>query len=268
MSGLEELHQDGTFLLVNVHDAAAAALAESAGAQALGTTSSGLAYGLGRADGAGLISFDEVLASVTTMRAVTSLPISVDAENGWAHDPEGVAETIRRLVDVGVDGASIEDWSGDESIGFYDRQHALERVQAAIEAAPDGFVINARAEAYLYADHLDDPSAAFDVAVDRLAGFAELGAGCVYAPGPTDETTVRALVGCSPAPLNMLIGVGSTVTMADAAAWGVRRVSVGGSLYRAMMGWFEEQVRSMIDTGRLDQASPLPNGRFGELFER
>ncbi len=262
-----QMHETGTFLLLNVHDAASAGLAEAAGAQALGTTSSGFAYTMGRADGAGQVTRDEVLRSVEQICAVTSLPVSVDAENCWAHDPDEVAETIRLLAHAGAAGASIEDWSGDVRMGFYPLNLATERVQAAIEAAkalPQPFVINARAESFLHG--APDP---FDHALERLQKFAALGADCVYAPGPTDESTVRRLVAESGAPINVLITIGSSVTMADAEAMGVRRVSIGGSLYGAMMGWFEESVRQLVTEGRFDIGGSRVSGkRFAELFSQ
>ena len=260
-----QMHRAGTFLLVNVHDAASAAMAEAAGAAALGTTSSGLAYSMGRVDGAGAVSRDEVLRSVEQICASTSLPVSVDAENGWAHDPEGVATTIRLLADAGAAGASIEDWSGDSAMGFYPTELAVDRVQAAIAAARSlltPFVVNARAESYLYG--APNP---YDHAIERLQRFAALGADCVYAPGPSDEATLARLVTEAGAPLNALFAVGGSLTMADAVRLGIRRVSVGGSLFRAMMGYFEATVARMVATGELDPAGPMvADERFDDLF--
>ncbi len=260
-----QMHRAGTFLLVNVHDAASAAMAEAAGAAALGTTSSGLAYSMGRVDGAGAVSRDEVLRSLEQICASTSLPVSVDAENGWAHDPEGVATTIRLLADAGAAGASIEDWSGDSAMGFYPTELAVDRVQAAIAAArslPTPFVVNARAESYLYG--APNP---YDHAIERLQRFAALGADCVYAPGPSDEATLARLVTEAGAPLNALFAVGGSLTMADAVRLGIRRVSVGGSLFRAMMGYFEATVARMVATGELDPAGPMvADERFDDLF--
>ena len=243
----KELHQQGTFLLVNVHDVGAAIIAEAAGATALGTTSSGHAYTLGREDGVGAMTRGEVAEQAAAICAVVDIPLSVDAENGWGHSPEEVAETIRVLASTGAAGASIEDWSGDAEMGFYDRELALERIVAAVETAaslPDPFVICARAEAFLYG--VPNP---MEEALARLQSFAGAGADCLYAPGPRDRASLGRIVTEAGGPVNALIGVGSSLTMTDAAEIGVRRVSVGGSLYRATMGRFEALVRQLVETG-------------------
>jgi 2-methylisocitrate lyase-like PEP mutase family enzyme len=250
-----QLHREGTFLLVNVHDAGAAVVAEAAGAVALGTTSSGHAYTLARRDGVGAVSRDEAITRAEQICSAVSIPVSIDAENGWGHDPDAVAETIRLLAAAGAAGASIEDWSGDPDIGFYDRSLALARIEAAVETArslPEPFVINARAEAFLYG--APDP---FDEAMSRLQSFAAAGADCVYAPGPRDPDVLARFVADAGAPTNALIGVGSSLTMQQAADIGIRRVSVGGSLYRATMSAFRQLVEQMVSTGSFATDLPL-----------
>lgn len=254
-----QLHQSGTFLLVNVHDAGSAVVAQQAGAVALGTTSSGFAWSIGRPDAAGAVSRDEVVRHVETICRVVDIPVSVDAENGWAHEPDGVAETIRVLAEAGASGASIEDWSGDATRGFYDRALAVERVQAAVEAArslPRPFVVCARAEAFLHG-----APGPFDEAIARLQAFAAAGAHCMYAPGPSDRETLGRIVAEAGGPVNALIPVGSTLAMADAVDLGVRRVSVGGSIYRATMTLVQDVVRQALTTGSLATPGPLLTGR-------
>jgi len=132
---LKRLHQADTFVLVNVHDVGTALLAQAAGANALGTTSGGHAYTVGAKDGAGALTRDQSLERATQICAAVDIPVSIDAENGWGHSPEEVAETVRLLIECGAAGASIEDWSGDPKIGFYDTSLAVERIAAAVEAA-------------------------------------------------------------------------------------------------------------------------------------
>lgn len=265
------LHQSGTFLLVNVHDAGTAALAQAAGAVALGTTSAGHAYSIGRDDGQGALSRDESLERVAQMCAVVDIPISVDAENGWGHTPDEVAATIRDLAEVGASGASIEDWSGDPERGFYDRGLAVERIAAAVEAgrsvrAPGGdpFVVCARAEAFLWG--APDP---MPEAIARLQSFAEAGADCLYAPGIRDEAGISRIVTEAGGPVNWLLGVGGAFGVDDAARLGVRRVSVGGSLYRATMAAFSRQVEHMVTTGSLAaDPAPISDSDISALFEQ
>jgi 2-methylisocitrate lyase-like PEP mutase family enzyme len=249
-----ELHRSGTFLLVNVHDAGTAALAEHAGAVALGTTSAGHAYSLGRVDGVAAISRGEAIERAAEICAAVDIPVSVDAENGWGHSPEEVAATIRDLAAVGAAGASIEDWSGDSDIGFYDPALALDRIVAAVEAArslPEPFVICARAEACLYG--APDPT---QTAIERLQGFAEAGADCLYAPGLSTRAELEHVVANAGGPINALCSIGGPLSIADATDAGARRISVGGSLYRATMATFHAMVTSLTTTG--DAAVPHP----------
>jgi 2-methylisocitrate lyase-like PEP mutase family enzyme len=190
---------------------------------------------------------------------VVDVPVSVDAENGWAADPEGVAESIRLLAEAGAAGASIEDWSGDPATGLYERGRAVERVQAAVEAAaslPEPFVICARAEGVLRTG-----LGALDDAIARLQAFAAVGAHCLYAPGPADRGMLARVVAEAGGPVNALIPLGSDLTLTDAAELGVRRVSLGGSLYRATMTLVRDTVQRALTIGSLGSEHPLLGGR-------
>lgn len=266
MTSFLELHASGTFLLVNVHDAGAARIAEAAGAVALGTTSSGHAYTLARPDGVGAISRLEAMRRAEAICQAVDVPVSIDAENGWGHTPEEVAQAVRDLHEIGAAGASFEDWSSDTEIGLYESALAVDRMSAAVEAAkslPEPFVICARAEAFLYGEpRLED-------VLPRLQAFAQAGADCVYAPGPRDPAILRRLVAESGAPVNALIGVGSHLTMSDARGLGIRRVSVGGSLYRATMASYERLVRQLVETGDFtSDPAPIPTADIESLFRR
>lgn len=252
----EQLHRSGTFLLVNVHDAGSAAVAQAAGAVAVATTSSGHANTLARRDGAATRA--EAIERAAQIASAVEVPVSVDAENGWGHTPEEVAAAIRDLAAVGVAGASIEDWSGDPTIGLYETTLAVERIEAATEAAgalPEPFVVCARSEGFLRG--AEDPLA---MALDRLPRFAEAGAACLYAPGPTDRGTLAALVAGAGGPVNALIAMGSELTLHDARALGVRRVSVGGSLHRVAVTAFRDAVVRAVTTGSFAVDAPLMSG--------
>jgi 2-methylisocitrate lyase-like PEP mutase family enzyme len=261
------LHTAGTFVLVNVHDPGSAVIAQAAGAVALGTTSSGHAYSLARRDARGALSRDESIERVREICAVVDIPVSVDAENGWGTRPDDVADTIRLLPEAGAAGASIEDWSGDPTVGFYSRGEAVERVIAAVEAASAltvPFVICARAEAFLHGT--PEP---LKESIARLQLFRDAGADCVYAPGPTDLATLARIVTETGAPVNALIGFGSRLTVADAASIGVRRVSIGGSLYRTTMAKFRELVTQLVTTGSLAcDPPPIPDTELDQLFNQ
>jgi len=212
---LRQLHRAGTFVLVNVHDAGSAALAAAAGAEALGTTSGGHAYTIGRRDAAGAISREEAIARIAEICSTVDVPVSADAENGWGHGPDDVARTVELLIEAGAAGASFEDWSGDIELGFYDRQHAVDRIAAAVETArsldPE-FVICARADRMTH-----DGRDAFDDALSRLQAFAEVGADCLYAPGVSDKKLIQRLVDEAGGPVNALLSVGGDFRLTTCA---------------------------------------------------
>src|SRR6516165_5960638 len=104
------LHRQSSPLLIpNPWDAGSAKLLESLGFEALATTSSGFAATLGRLDGS--VSRDEAIDSSAAIAAATTVPVSADLENGYADDPDGVAETVALAIDAGLAGCSIEDFS-------------------------------------------------------------------------------------------------------------------------------------------------------------
>jgi len=209
MKTLHELHTEGTFLLVNVHDIGSALLAQHAGAEALGTTSAGHAYSIGRPDAVGALSRQESIDRAAEISAAVNIPVSVDAENGWGHRPEDVAETIELLAQAGVAGASIEDWSGDPDIGFYETALAVERIEAAVEVAArqtEPFVICARGDRVMH-----EGTDAIDETLERLQAFGEAGAGCLYAPGLQTEAQIRRFVAEAGGPLNLLADINGGV---------------------------------------------------------
>ncbi|MGB0972975.1 MAG: isocitrate lyase/phosphoenolpyruvate mutase family protein, partial [Mycobacterium sp.] len=144
------LHETGTFIMPNAWDAGSAKILAHQGFKALATTSGGFAFTLGRPDAMSEVSLDEALGNIAEIAAAVSIPVSADFENGYADDPSAVADNVRRCIDTGTAGCSIEDWTGDAERGFYEEDLAVDRVAAAVEAAGDEIVITARCEAVLY----------------------------------------------------------------------------------------------------------------------
>lgn len=255
-SRFRALHQQGTFVLVNVADAGTAAAVAGSGAVALATTSAGHASIIGRRDAAGDVEMEEHGALTRAIvDAAGELPVNVDAEHGYGHEPEDVARCIRYLAGLGAVGAGIEDWSGDSSIGFYDDGLAVARIEAAVETAASldvTFTVTGRTEFLLY-----EAPDAFARSVARLNAFADVGAHCLYAPGTWDLETITRLSDAVDGPLNVLVLVGEQrFGMDELAGAGVRRVSLGSSLYNAQVGFARDTVASILSTGRLGTASP------------
>ena len=245
-----KLHEGEPFVIPNPWDAGSALMLESLGFGALATTSSGFAFTLGKLDGE--VPLDEVAAHVRALDEATALPVSVDLENGYGAEPEAAARAVEVAAEAGAAGGSIEDWDRDER-RIYEREHAVERVRAAVEAArPSGFVLTARAENLIRgSDDLDDTIA-------RLQAYEAAGADVLYAPGLRTVEQVRAVCSAVSKPVNVLAR--PDLTFAELAEAGAQRVSVGGGL-----AWVAAQaladaataIRDKGDFSALTASSPL-----------
>jgi 2-methylisocitrate lyase-like PEP mutase family enzyme len=245
-----KLHEGEPFVIPNPWDAGSARMLESLGFGALATTSSGFAFTLGKLDGE--VPLDEVAAHVRALDEATALPVSVDLENGYGAEPEAAARAVEVAAEAGAAGGSIEDWDRDER-RIYEREHAVERVRAAVEAArPSGFVLTARAENLIRgSDDLDDTIA-------RLQAYEAAGADVLYAPGLRTVEQVRAVCRAVSKPVNVLAR--PDLTFAELAEAGAQRVSVGGGL-----AWVAAQaladaataIRDKGDFSALTASSPL-----------
>ena len=237
----------GAFIIPNPWDAGTAKLLASLGFEALATTSLGLSNMLGRVDGTMTVSRAEVLDNCRAIVEATDLPVSADLENCYAHEPRAAAEMIRLAADAGVVGGSIEDATGDAAKPIYDFGLAVERVHAAVETAralPFRFVLTARAENMIQG-RLD-----LDDTVKRLQAFEQAGADVLYAPGLRDLATIRTVVASVRKPVNVVMSHGDpSLTLAQLADAGVKRVSVGGSLSRLALAAFLRGAREMADKG-------------------
>jgi 2-methylisocitrate lyase-like PEP mutase family enzyme len=242
-------------LLPNPWDKGSAKLLAALGFQALATTSSGFAATLGRLDGQ--VTREEALVHAAALAGTTDLPVSADLENGYADEPDEVAETVRLAVDASLAGCSIEDHTGDSASPIYGRRLAAERIAAAAEAAaasPVRLVLTARAENYLHGN----PDLADTIA--RLQAYQEAGADVLYAPGLTSIGDIRSLVASVDRPVNVLALPG-VPPVADLAEAGVRRISVGGGFAWAAFTGVVEAARELLDHGSYGWAERSAPGR-------
>jgi 2-methylisocitrate lyase-like PEP mutase family enzyme len=242
------LHDRGCFLLPNPWDAGTARYLSHLGFEALATTSSGFAFSRGLPDGEWAVPRDAALGHIAEIVAATELPVNADFESGYAHEPEEVAANVHLCVATGVAGLSIEDATGDRARPLYDREAALDRIQAAraaIDAAGGGVLLTARAECYLVGH--PDP---LRESIRRLQAYAEAGADVLYAPGPQKREDIAAIVtAVAPRPVNVLMSANAGLRLADLAELGVRRVSVGSALARAAWTGFLAAARPLASEG-------------------
>jgi 2-methylisocitrate lyase-like PEP mutase family enzyme len=241
------LHEGEPFLIPNPWDAGSARVLEALGFHALATTSSGFAFTLGRLDGSTTI--DEMAAHVAALDTATSLPVSVDLENGYGPDAEDAAHAVGRAAEAGAVGGSIEDYDPDGKI--YELTHAVERVAAAAERGHGlgfRFVLTARAENLIRGNpDLDDTIA-------RLQAYERAGADVLYAPGLRTVEEIRAVCGSVAKPVNVLASAG--LTFAGVTEAGAQRVSVGGALTWVAVKALADAAESLRDEGDFDVLSP------------
>lgn len=243
------LHNAGNLLVLpNPWDLGSAMMFKGMGYQALATTSLGMAFSLGQQEGS--LSIVQMMEQAVAIQNITGLPVTVDLENGGADDPEGVAEAIRRCVEVGLTGASIEDFTGDMKQPIYEFSLASDRIQAAAEAAhkidPD-FILTARSENFSYGrPDLDDT-------IMRLQAFERYGADVLYAPEVTELTDLKTLCSAVNLPVNVVVGLRTKgFTTQNLTEVGVRRVSLGSTLARAAYGAAIAALQQNLESGSFE----------------
>ena len=258
-----KLHQSGCFVIPNPWNIGSARYLQGLGFKALATTSSGYAHSQGYADGA--LTCDAVLAHFGELAAATDVPLNADFEDGLADDLDHLAENVTRCVATGVAGLSIEDSPNQGATPLYPLDVAVTRVKAAraaIDRVGSDVVFTARAEGFIRGvPDLDD-------VVRRLRAFKDAGADCFYAPGIKTREQIEAVVkAVAPKPVNFLNSGAFGFTVADLAAMGVRRISVGGSLGRVAMHAFIRVATEIAHDGKFDGfAGLISNSELNKFF--
>ncbi|WP_225839741.1 isocitrate lyase/phosphoenolpyruvate mutase family protein [Streptomyces sp. NK08204] len=236
-------HQATPLLLPNAWDHASAAALAAQGFQAIGTTSLGVAAAAGLPDGAAATA-DATLALVRRLGR-SSFLLTVDAEGGFSDDPEEVAELARRLHDAGAAGINLEDGRPDGTLVPVDLHAA--KISAVKAAAPHLFV-NARTDTHWLGRQQEETAA-------RLARYEQAGADGVFVPGLSDPDGIAALTATLLTPLNILY-TPTGPTLADLAALGVRRISLGSLLYRTALSAAVTTATTIRDGRPTDIAPP------------
>ncbi len=257
------LHAAGCFVLPNPWDIGSALYLQHLGAKALATTSAGFAFSRGLADGA--VPLNLMLEHLREISAAVDMPVNADFEHGYADDLAGLAENVRRAIDTGVAGLSIEDSTGRSEKPLFEIKKATERIAAAREAIGEsGALLVGRAECYLVGNE------SIEETIARLQAYAAAGADCLYAPGVTDPREIKLIVeAVAPKPVNVLISAPGILTVADAADLGVRRVSVGGALARAAWGGLAAAAKNLLAEGNFDGfANAMPHSELQKLFRK
>ena len=252
-----DLHQSGCFVIPNPWDRGSARMMAAAGAKALATSSAAHAFTLGRPDMGG-VGRDEALAHAQDLLSATALPLSGDFENGFADDPAGVAETVRLAAEVGLSGCSIEDTRMVAGAPAYDFDLAVERIRAAVAAAKAlgrPFVLCARADGVM--------NGVYDLAegIRRLQAFEAAGADLLYLPVPPGPGELRQVLASVTKPVNALAaGPLRKLTVAEFAAMGVRRISLGSQVARVTHATIRDCMVAMMGAGSFDPLMAAASG--------
>jgi 2-methylisocitrate lyase-like PEP mutase family enzyme len=193
---------------------------------------------------------DEMLAHIREIVTATHLPVNADYEDGYGASAAEVLANVRACVETGVAGLSIEDATGSAGVPLYPFEEAVARVRAARRAIDDAgadVVLTGRSEGFI----VGRPD--LDETIRRLGAYAGAGADCLYAPGITTREQIAAVVkAVAPRPVNVLVS-GAGPTVADLAALGVRRISVGSTLARVAWTAFMRSAREIAEHGTFER---------------
>lgn len=262
------LHESGCFVLPNPWDIGTSVYLGHLGFEALATTSAGFAFSRGLPDTVAAIDRYDMIGHIREVVRATPLPVNADFQNGYADEPQGVADNVALCVATGVAGLSIEDASATAG-ELYEFQLAVERVRAAraaIDVSGVPVLLTARCEAYLVG--AADP---LRVARDRLVAFAEAGADCLYAPGVTDPDQIAAIVkAVAPKPVNVLVSrPNPSLSVSRLTDLGVRRISVGSALSLVAWGSFMRAAQAIKETGSFEGLTGAANYvEINDLFRK
>ncbi|MFI9270270.1 isocitrate lyase/phosphoenolpyruvate mutase family protein [Kitasatospora sp. NPDC052896] len=258
-------HGEGPLVLANVWDPGSAVLVADAGAAAIATTSAGVAWALGAADGGGL-SRDQVVELTARVVAAVDLPVTADLEEGFGATAAEVGRTVELVLAAGVAGINIEDGREGGALRPVEEQVArIAAARAAADAAGVELFVNARTDVYLR--RVGEPEERLEHALARGKAYAAAGADGIFVPMASDVEDIAALAAGLPLPLNVLVGEGWP-TVAELGALGVARVSLGPGLSRAAYGAARRLVEEVLGSGSYRALEGAPstqvfNGLFG-----
>ncbi|MDV7339893.1 isocitrate lyase/phosphoenolpyruvate mutase family protein [Terasakiella sp. A23] len=255
----KDLHfQNDPLLLPNVWDAGGAYLAQNMGFKAIATTSAGIAFSNGLPDGS-VVDPNLIFETVEKIVSVVDVPVTADIESGYGD----IAGSVKRLKDMGVVGANIEDLPGSNISELLPLSEAVATIMEARNAAGPDFVLNARTDTYL----TDQPNA-LELSIERGNAFMEAGADCIFVPGAKSKSDIETLVREINGPINIVAGLkGEQLTLKEYADLGVKRVSTGGSLMRRCFAMLETAFSEILDDGTFEYSrDAMPDATINALF--
>ncbi|MFK3971938.1 isocitrate lyase/phosphoenolpyruvate mutase family protein [Pseudomonas sp. NPDC087358] len=260
---LRDLHHQPTVLrLPNAWDAGSARLFESLGATAIATTSAGVAWSQGYADGR-VFPVEVAVSVAASIARLIKVPLSVDIENGYSDDPKTVAENVKRVLEVGAVGINLED--GPDAPQLLARK--IEAIRNMASSSGLDVFINARTDVYLASLVAEDLRVEETLTRGRL--YQQAGADGLFVAALVDVEQIKTIVQAIDLPINLLARPGLPVA-AELARLGVRRLSAGSSVAQTLWGHAEQLARGFLEEGRSEPVtqSQLTYPQIQALFGR
>ncbi len=264
---LRRLHdREHLLLLPNVWDAGSARLFARRGFAAVATTSGGMAWSLGYADGE-QVPLDEVLHAVARITRACTVPVTVDFESGYGATPQEVGAALTAVIAAGAVGVNLED--GLPGHGpLRAMEVAAARVAAARQAATASgvpVVINARVDVWMHDGDPAEPSRLAE-AIARAHAYLAAGADGIYPIGLRDVPTLSAFIQAVDAPVNVAAGPGMP-GVAELSRLGVARVTTATRLATLALGTIDQAMAQIRASGQFDAlASTFTYNDAQELF--
>jgi 2-methylisocitrate lyase-like PEP mutase family enzyme len=239
-------------LAPGVCDALTALIAEQAGAKAAYLSGAGIAYTrFGRPD-IGLVSMAEVADTIALIRDRVSMPLIVDADNGFGN-ALNVQRTMRVFERAGANALQLEDQTMPKRCGHLDGKTLITdtemagKVRAAVDArASEATLVIARTDAIAVEG--------FEAACDRAALYIEAGADILFIEAPQTRAQLEAIAarfaGRIPLMANMVEGGKTPIHgTADLQSLGFSLVIFPGGVVRALAKTAGDYYRGLISTG-------------------
>ena len=246
-----QLHREGILCLANAWDAGSARVIEARGALAIATTSAGLAWSQGYADG-DCLPISNLLHTVQAICRAVRVPVTIDVESGYSSSAQAVGETVAALIDRGVVGINIED--GNEHPDVLCAK--IEGVRSVAQRLGVALFVNARTDVMLR--RLAEGDEAVEMVIARATRYGESGADGLFVPYLREPQAITAVVNATQLPLNVMALPGLPAP-AELARLGVRRLSAGAALAESMLAQLDAAAGAFLADGTL----PAGGGALG-----
>ncbi|QIB42865.1 isocitrate lyase/PEP mutase family protein [Streptomyces aureoverticillatus] len=261
---LRALLDESVLVLPNAWDAGSAAVIAAAGARAIATTSAGVSWALGLANGR--LSRAEMAEAARRVTAAVDVPVTVDVEAGYGPTTQDVAATVHAVIEAGAVGINLEDSTAAGGPLFTVQEQAA-RIRAARHAATEAglpeLLINARTDVFIF--QIGEPETRLDEVLARTAAYAEAGADGIFVPKLLDLAALHRLAESTSLPVNALAGPGGP-SVAQLTEAGVRRISLGTGVAQAAYAAARQIALEVLSTGTyttLDSSHGFnPDGLF------